>query len=425
MAESQNSAPGEVEARKSREVIESYIFSTSSRKLSIYSERLLMRIVEIAQRQVAGVNFRDGADIGQVSIGPLGEANLEIPIRGLLGGSTNYAQAKRAVMELMSSPYYVERPKVRGGQPVYGDDGAMEFEFIGHQILNDCNVNVKPGVACVSVNRNTWQAVLDFSRGFRKFDMNAAMLLTKSCSARLFRLVSNQSSPMTYSIAQLRKMWLLEDKYRKTSDFVKRTIVEAKEELDAKAPWSFDYKLNFARTAPENKGRSGHPAVTSVTFFPVRKAAKMSAGALINMVNSPLSVLGRELYELLLSKFEFTVQGIRNKSAFRCPVRQVFPGTLQNRYFGKRIGEVAEFPRLPMRGKRVAVLSVVVPLCFVGPEGPPAGLQGPSGRVPGIPGVKRIRCLLRRVGPVFRFPALPHPSFSIVSCHDMYHYVII
>lgn len=312
MAESQNSAPGEVEARKSREVIESYIFSTSSRKLSIYSERLLMRIVEIAQRQVAGVNFRDGADIGQVSIGPLGEANLEIPIRGLLGGGTNYAQAKRAVMELMSSPYYVERPKVRGGQPVYGADGAMEFEFIGHQILNDCNVNVKPGVACVSVNRNTWQAVLDFSRGFRKFDMNAAMLLTKSCSARLFRLVSNQSSPMTYSIAQLRKMWLLEDKYKKTSDFVKRTIVEAKEELDAKAPWSFDYKLNFARTAPENKGRSGHPAVTSVTFFPVRKAAKMSAGALINMVNSPLSVLGRELYELLLSKFEFTVQGIRN-----------------------------------------------------------------------------------------------------------------
>ena len=66
---------------KSRDVLESYIFSTSNRDFSIYSERLLMEIVAVAQQQLAGANFRDGTDIGQVSIGPLGHAVVEIPLR--------------------------------------------------------------------------------------------------------------------------------------------------------------------------------------------------------------------------------------------------------------------------------------------------------------------------------------------------------
>lgn len=298
---------------KSKEVIESYIFSTSRRKLSIYSERLLMRIVEKAQKQVAGLNFRDGTDIGQVSIGPLGEAHLEIPIRDLLGpGNTNYNQAKQAIVELMHSPYFVERPKMKGGRPVLTPSGEQEFEFIGHQILNDCSVNLKPGVACVVVNSNTWQAVLDFSKGFRRFDLNAALSLSKSCSSRMFRLVSNQTAPITYTIDTLRQMWGLEGRYAKTSDFIRRTIDEAKAELDEKAPWTFEYTVNYNLSDESNVGRRGKKAITSVTFFPVRRMKNMSTSSVLGLVGSPLQVLGRELYDLLLGKFEFTVQGIKN-----------------------------------------------------------------------------------------------------------------
>ncbi len=298
---------------KPREVVESYIFSTSRRNLSIYSERLLFRLVEIAQRQVQGLRFRDGYDIGQVSIGPLGDAEVEIPIRNLLGpGNTNYVQARNAIMELMSRPYFVETPKMKNGQPVYDEDGELQFEFIGHQILNDCQVNVKPGVAVVNVNANTWREILNFSKGFRRFDLTAAMMLSKTCSARMFRLVSNQSSPVTYSIADLRRMWGMEDLYKKTSDFIKRTIVEAKEELDEKAPWSFDYVTNCSASDEANKGRRGRKEITSVTFFPVRRVVNMTVGQVVGVVDSPLMVLGRELYDLLLNKFEFTVQGLRN-----------------------------------------------------------------------------------------------------------------
>lgn len=303
----------DVTLTKSREVIESYIFATSERNFSIYSERLLMRIVEIAQRQIAGLNFRDGTDIGQVSIGPLGDARLEIPISSLLGkGNTNYAQAKKAILELMQSPYYVERPKLSGGKPVVDSNGLQEFELIGHQILNDCEVNVKPGMAVVNVNENTWKAILDFSKGFRKFDLNAALSLSKSCSSRMFRLISNQSKPITYSLDSLRKMWGMEDMYPNSADFIRRTIEPAKKELDEKAPWSFTYVRNYAEGAACNQGRRGRKSITSLTFFPVRKVTNMSTSKLLGMTSSPVSVLGREVYDLLLTKFEFTAQGIKN-----------------------------------------------------------------------------------------------------------------
>ena len=38
----------------------------------------------------------------------------------------------------------------------------------------------------------------------------------------------------------------------------------------------------------------------------------MSVGQVVGQLDSPLMTLGRELYDLLLNKFEFTVQGLRN-----------------------------------------------------------------------------------------------------------------
>lgn len=300
---------------KSRDIVESYIFSTSRRSLSVYSERLLMQLVSTAQSQLAGVNFRDGYDIGQVSRGPLGDITVEIPIKSLLGndGSTNYSQAKDAIMELMSNPYFVERPKIRNGRPVLDDKGQQEYEFIGNQILNNCQVNVKPGVAILKVNEETWNAILDFSKGFRRYDLEAASSLKKSCSLRLFRLLSNQKYPITYTIQQLREMWNMEDKYENTNNFIRRTIDAAKEELDANAPWSFEYTKNYSSSAEINKGRKGKKAITSITFIPVEKINHLSTTALMNKTQtSPIDLLGPELYQILTRKFEFTATGLKN-----------------------------------------------------------------------------------------------------------------
>lgn len=309
---------------KSRDIMESYIFSTSKRNFSMYSERLLLKIVEAAQQQLAGASFRDGSSIGQVSIGSLGEADIEIPIRDILPdkSSSNYTQAKNAVMELMHSPYFVERPKMKNGYPVLNSEGEQEYELFGRQILNSCEVNVKPGYVVITVNKDTWAAILDFSKGFRKFDLDVALSLTKSTSLRLFRLLSNQSYPITYTISQLKEMWELTDKYPDTYNFIKRTIEPARKELEEKAPWSFDYVKNFAASAPENRGRAGKKSVTSITFIPKKRATALSTSSMMKAFH-PRDILGREVYDYLLRNLGFTHQGLVNNLVYFKTAKEV------------------------------------------------------------------------------------------------------
>ena len=115
---------------------------------------------------------------------------------------------------------------------------------------------------------------------------------------------------ITYLIEDLRKMWGLTDKYKKVDDFVKNTIVAAKEELDRVSPYSFDYVLNSAKTAEVNKGRKGRPAITSVTFFPIHRLNNESTDAVRKSVD-PSMMIDRLVSDILRNKLGFDWAGIK------------------------------------------------------------------------------------------------------------------
>lgn len=304
------------------QLVESWIFALSSRNFSIFAERLLLRLVQVAQVQVLGADFKGGESIGQVSIGSLGDARVEIPIKGLLSdGTNNYTQAREAILELMHSPYFVERPKMRNGRPVYNEDGTQMYEFVGHQILNNCSLNIKPGYAIVDVNAETWRAMLDFSKGFRKFDLETALRLKLVSSFRIFPLLSNQKSPITMTIDQLHRLWKIDERdpdtgkylvYPDTYSFIKRMVEPAKQELDEKSAWSFNYVKNYADDEADGVKRRGKKAVTSITFIPVHRIVQESGVNLVRMTSTAVSELGRETYDMMVNKFEFTPKGLSN-----------------------------------------------------------------------------------------------------------------
>jgi len=280
----------------SKEVVESYIFSTVRHDFGIYSERLLLRLVELAQREIRGLDFKGGTSIGKVEIGEWGDAEVIIPVKDILSGEDdkNYTKAKTAVRNLMGR--FLE----------YED----EQKYRATQILNEVDVDKVAGKMVIRVNRNIWRAMLDFSKGFRKYELETAVKLRGKYSLRIYKLVSKQTEPITYSIPDLRQMWGLTEKYKKVDDFVKNTIVAAKEELDRVSPYSFDYILNSAKSAEVNKGRKGRPAITSVTFFPIRRMANQTTDAVRKQVD-PSLLLDRELYLMLKNKFYFDAQGIK------------------------------------------------------------------------------------------------------------------
>lgn len=299
-------------ASTTRNVVESYIFATGHQDLSIYSERLLMLLVKAAQCQVNGLNFRDGSSIAQVNIGPLGDAQVEIEARELLSGdkNTNYTQAKNAVLELMKKPIAHERPAMKGGKPVLDDKGNQVYEFEAHNLLNDVYINQKPGVIVVNVNKSTWEAILDFSKGFRRYDLQVAMQFSRTCSLRVFKLISNQKYPLTFTIQELREQWGLTEKYKSTKDFIKYTIESAKEELDRSSPWTFDYNPIYSSKAEENRGRVGRKSITAITFFPKHVARYDSTTNVVNQI-SPSSVLGRAIIDRLVKSLGFSMAEIK------------------------------------------------------------------------------------------------------------------
>lgn len=297
----------------SKEIVESYIFTTARKELGAYGERLLIRLVELAQREIAGLNFKDGTALCKVKVGEWGEAQISVPIRELLSGDDdkNYAKAKDAIRNLMGK--FME----------YED----ENEYRASHILNDVDVDKVSGIALITVNKNTWNAMLDFSKGFRKYEMNTALRLEGKYSLRIYKLISKQKTPITYSVDEIRRMWQIEDKYKRLSDLVKNTFDTAKDELDQKSPYSFDYTINKPRKKTAKKGEQ--PQGPSITLYPRYVARNDSLDSMRKMI-SPTLLLDRETTDLLVNKFGFSRPGIKaNISLLDIAFREMdLPGLL-------------------------------------------------------------------------------------------------
>lgn len=299
-------------ATTNRNVVESYISATGHQNLNIFSERLLLQLVKAAQCQVYGVNFRDGSGIRQLNIGKLGDAEVEIDARELLGteGSRNYTHAKQAVLELMNKTVTNERPAYKNGKILTDENGDTVYQFEAHNVLNDVYINRKPGTIIVNVNKATWETILDFSKGFRRYDLDAASRLSRTYSVRIFKLISNQTMPLTYTIDELRDQWGLKDKYASTSSFIKNTIDSAKAELDENSPWTFDYEPVYNLKAKANNGRKGRKAVTGIIFYPKHQVRYETTTNTLEMLK-PQDVLSRSTIDRLVRNIGFSMNEIK------------------------------------------------------------------------------------------------------------------
>lgn len=101
---------------------------------------------------------------------------------------------------------------------------------------------------------------MDFSKGYRKYELKTAMQFESVYAMRFYELMSGQEKPLSYTIEHLKEMFGIENKYKFVKDFIKYVVETAKKELDEKSPYSFEYKIN-------KQGKKLH----SITFYPVIK----------------------------------------------------------------------------------------------------------------------------------------------------------
>lgn len=262
--------------KKAKEVVQSYLLTTARRYWGLYAERLLLRLVEVAQCDIEGIDFKNGTDMKphtpslnypMVTRNTEGDAIVSLPIKSLFPdkGYINYKYIHEAIEELQSNGLSWEETKTdKNGNIIRNKQGQPVRQWISLQLAGRAEgEDSESGYVTVRINPDIWKAMLDFSKGFRAFDINVAMNLRSKYSLRLYQLISCQENPLTVTIDELKKQWVIEDKYPSSDDFIQSIIYPAQEELDAVSPYTFD----FEPVISDEPGIGWKPII-AITFYP-------------------------------------------------------------------------------------------------------------------------------------------------------------
>ena len=232
-----------------KDLVQSFKMTTIRNSFGVYGQRTIIRLIEASQYLLEGKTIGDCVTY-EIDKSLWGEIRVKMPISAILpkGDESNHLEAKKQLKKLVSLPLEYEAPN--------GD-------WVVTTLISKVVFSKATGEAALTIQPEIWEAILDFSKGFRRFELNKALELKSAYSLRLYQLISGQKSPLSYNLESLKKMLGVEKKYDRTYNFIQRVILPAKKELDAVAPYSFDYRLQYEC----NPGR-GKAGVTGITFIP-------------------------------------------------------------------------------------------------------------------------------------------------------------
>lgn len=275
--------------------IQSYIFTTAKYDFTVYEKRIMYRLIELAQDELNGVLIRDNMH----KIRPtLFGREITMPVRDILNGEEdkNHSKAKEAFKSLAT----------KGIE--YEDDKIWSFTNI---ITSPKITKGTMAMATFFVYDAIWQCLLDFSKGYRKYELVTAMSFKSVYAMRMYEFMSGQKMPIPrkgyISYQDLRKRFNIdENQYKLIGDFKKRVLDKAKKELDEKSPYSFTYK-------EEMEGRK----IVGFQFFPIYQPEKESPSVQEIKMRSKVTArlqISSEIYDFLRYSFEFNAAEInKNK----------------------------------------------------------------------------------------------------------------
>ena len=273
--------------RTSRQVVQSYIFTTAIYDFNVYEKRVLYNLVKLAQSQIEGVKLSDS--LYKIDHAYKEFVVVELPMSDFLtdGDDKNHSRVKAALKSLHQKTF------------TYSDDGVWEC----FSIIANPRIRLRSSKVSFIVDARVWDVLLDFSRGFSRYDLKVAFTLESSYAMRMYELLAGQKDPIIYSIDALRKEFKLEGKYALTKDFIKRVIESAKNELDSKSPITFTY-------TPLKEGKK----FTRILFYPKRQIDKEAKDSLfketVRKYGIGASISTEETR--ILTEIGFSRSGIRN-----------------------------------------------------------------------------------------------------------------
>lgn len=205
-----------------------YLIVESMRQIdNIFEMRLMGWVLAKAQSVIKLYN----ADLKDINLShALNLVRVTMPARYLLPeGDNNYKHIRKAFnLAKRTIPY--ERDGVEYQLNIIA---MPELRKRGHQTE----------ISFV-IHNLFWYAAVEFSRGYRLVNLPAMLRLHSTYSVMMYLLVSECKKPTAYAIPTLRAaLGATAASYDKTFNFERKVLQAAKKELDASAPWTYDYRL--------------------------------------------------------------------------------------------------------------------------------------------------------------------------------------
>ena len=183
---------------------------------NVYEKRVMYNLVKLAQSQIEGVAISD--NLHKICHDLKGYVHITLPLSDFLADEDdkNHRRIKDALKSLH----------------------RKTFEYLDNDVWECISIIALPKIALHSrqvsfiVDSRVWDVLLDFSRGFSRYDLEIAFNMESSYAMRFYELMAGQKEPIAYSIDALRKEFALEGKYKLNKDFIRRVVDSAKSELD-------------------------------------------------------------------------------------------------------------------------------------------------------------------------------------------------
>jgi len=273
-----------------KEVIQSYLLTTAYYNFNVYEKRVLYRIIEMTQDILAGKKLNQKYRLDEQLIDLFA---VQMPISALFQNEndTHYSRIKEALRSLARK--YIQ----------YEDKTVWkEYPIIGYP-----EIAKNTGMLKFNIHKDIYNILLDFTKGFKIYELKTAFEFNSVYTMRFYELFSKQRTPLIFSIDHLKKMFGVEEKYKKPNDFIRKVIESAKKELDEKSPYSFTF-------TPLKTGRM----ITSIRFHPysIRENADAEfiqiQGEADKRKYGATFQLEKQILEYLRDQYEFSNKEINN-----------------------------------------------------------------------------------------------------------------
>lgn len=219
---------------------QSYIFTASKYNFNVYEKRILYRLIQLEQKLI---NQEVLDKCVKVDVSLFGDKTYRFPTTWLLASDENddteQTKSKNNTRFINALKSLQEKFIEYENSDVYGRVGIIsKFEF-----------EKRDRFITFKADQKILEMILDFSKGWRAYELKTAFNLKSQYAMRFYELIGNKNKPIEYGVNKFLAMFGLEDKYKRTDGSrnlgaLKRFVIDkAKSELDKISPYTFEYSF--------------------------------------------------------------------------------------------------------------------------------------------------------------------------------------